>query len=163
MSEKIKEIMNQTIIDTLERLAFIFAGEEDDLDDLEYNEKETAKLYFDGVFSGILAIEISKDALPELAVNMLGVDDEDEVTPEQQHDTLKETLNIICGNLLPMITSRKHVFNIGTPEIVSEDNDIPGNENLNQEISTRLSLDEGQCKVSLFINDEAGVILKNLE
>ena len=87
MESRIEEIVAEVTIETLERLAFIFASTEDDFEPLEPDEAEFAKVSFTGPISGALVLAISKIALPEFAANMLGVDDEDDVNsrPETRH------------------------------------------------------------------------------
>ena len=39
---------------------------------------------------------------------------EEEIDSEQKFDAIKETLNILCGNLLPEIAGNQDIFNIKT-------------------------------------------------
>ena len=153
MNPKYEEILAEVTVETLERLAFIFASTEDDFEELEADEAQTAKVSFVGPFSGDVVMDISKFALPEFAANMLGEDDEEDVTPEQQLDTLKETLNIICGNLLPEISDKKAVFDIKAPEIVPSSYIKDEDKNYSHKISANLSLDQGACVVTLLIKE----------
>ena len=153
MNPRYEEILAEVTIQTLERLAFIFASTEDDFETLDLDEAQTAKVSFTGPFSGYLVIDISKFALPEFAANMLGEDDEENVTAEQQLDTLKETINIICGNLLPELSDKKEVFDIKAPEIVSSSFIGDEGKNYSQKVSVNLSLDQGSCVVTLIVKE----------
>jgi CheY-specific phosphatase CheX len=52
---------------------------------------------------------------------VLGLDEGQEPSLQQQADALKETLNVICGNLLPLVSDRKQVFNVHAPQILEGD------------------------------------------
>jgi CheY-specific phosphatase CheX len=108
-------------------------------------------------------MKVSGELLSEIAVNMLGVDDEDEITPEDQSDALKETINIICGNILPVIGGKQAVFNIGTPMIIPEGEDIKGNDGEELASDVKLSLDEGRCDLVLFVNGEISEVVEEVE
>ena len=153
MNPRYEEILAEVTIETLERLAFIFASTEDEFETLDLDEAQTAKVSFTGPFSGDLVMDISKFALPEFAANMLGEDDEENVTLEQQQDTLKETLNIICGNLLPELSDNKAVFDIKAPEIVSSAFIKDEGSNYSKKVSANLSLDQGSCIITLLIKE----------
>jgi hypothetical protein len=159
MNEMIRDLLARVSIDTMQKLAFIFAAPEDDpgdeIDQVDLDNLAMAKVTFGGPFSGCLVMAISKHVLPELTLNMLGMDS-DEDTPvqvEQQYDVLKETLNIICGNVLPEIGGKKSVFNLGSPEIMENPEKLPNGEAYSQKITAYLSVDDGQCSVSLLLKD----------
>jgi CheY-specific phosphatase CheX len=154
MNPKYEEMLAEITTQTLEKLAFIFAGTEDDFDALNLDEAEIAKVSFKGPFSGMLVMAISKFALPELSANMLGEDDQDTVTLDQQQDTLKETLNIICGNLLPQLSDKTAIFDIGAPEMAEALIMSNPEKKYHHKISASLSLDDGSCTVTLFVEDE---------
>ena len=152
MHPGLEKILSETVVQTLEKLAFIFASSEDDFEALNLEEADIAKVSFKGPFSGTLVMAIAKEALPELAANMLGEDNYDAVTIEQKQDTLKETLNIICGNLLPDI-DKTAVFDIDAPE-TTDHSFFDEAKRFPHKITANLSLDEGSCVVWLFIEDE---------
>ena len=154
MSEQLKEILSIVAGETLEKLAFMFSFPEDERGTMILDSAVAATISFAGPFSGTLVMTVSNQLLPELAANMLGVDDE-ETTLDQQHDALKETINIICGNLLPAIAGKEVVFNIDAPVIIAgveaikkaiEDHD-------NKPASiVKLNIEESECDLFLFIN-----------
>ena len=154
MSEKVKETLARVTIKTLEKLAFIFAYDEEEVE-LEDSENMTiASVAFEGPFSGQLMIRIPSHALLEIAINMLGMEEGEEVGLADQHDTLKETLNIICGNLLPEIADKQSVFTIKTPEIVDRDRSKEMQKNYKNIITTGVELDEGVCIMSLYLDGD---------
>ena len=149
MKEAIKHILYKVSEDVLGKLAFMFSFPEDERQPLESDSSLGASVSFDGPFKGKLVIMISDEVLPELAGNMLGIDEDETTTSEQQYDALKELINVICGNLLPEIAGRQAIFRVETPQIhVESDNgDTP--------ISTaKLSIEDGGCDLHLFIQGE---------
>ena len=52
-----------------------------------------------------------------LAANALGIDDEDDIPDDAKVDSLKELLNITCGNVLTRTFGTSPVFNLSIPEV----------------------------------------------
>ena len=154
MSNNIDNVILKVVTETIEKLVFMFASLYDPENSTEKDPDIGVSVSFTGPFSGTLGMKVSGEVLSEIAVNMLGVDDEDEITPEDQSDALKETINIICGNILPVIGGKQAVFNIGTPMIIPEGEDIKGNDGEELASDVKLSLDEGRCDLVLFVNGE---------
>ncbi len=75
-----------------------------------------AAVEFAGPFSGRLTLRVADAMVPELAVNMLGLES-GPATPVQERDTLAELANVICGNLLPLVATPQDVFNVGAPRV----------------------------------------------
>ncbi len=151
MNQQINRILGQITEDILEKLAFIFSSPEEEIDPIDKTSSIVGCVSFTGPFTGILEMSISECALPELAGNMLGID-EDETTPELQQDALKELINVVCGNLLPAIAGKEIVFNVNAPQITDEsDPAVKGRE---PEAEVRLELEEGQCDILLFLDGE---------
>ncbi len=117
MNERVVQILVEETIDTLEKLAFIFAASEEDLTQFADAERITVSADFSGPCSGSLVMEFGAEGLSELAANMLGLDEAETISEEEQRDALKEALNIICGNVLPAIAGAEAVFNISTPQL----------------------------------------------
>ncbi|MFP3911509.1 MAG: chemotaxis protein CheX [Desulfobacteraceae bacterium] len=150
MPEKIDEALSRVAVETFEKLAFLLAFPEDDALGEEMGDTVSGSVVFTGPFSGILKIRISSAVLPELTANMLGLEDEAKVALDDRHDALKETVNVICGNLLPVIAGREPIFNMETPVILSKEEDRG-----RQALSTvRLSFDEGECEISIYVDGE---------
>ncbi|MEW6260166.1 MAG: chemotaxis protein CheX [Thermodesulfobacteriota bacterium] len=99
----------------LESLAFMFSTPEGtDFDPPDIGEFRILFVEFHGPFSGKLVLMAAEETLPELTASMLGVE-ESEIMSEHMEDALKETLNVVCGNLLPRIAGEQAVFNISSP------------------------------------------------
>jgi chemotaxis protein CheY-P-specific phosphatase CheC len=151
MDEQLEKTLSNIAIETFEKLAFLFAFPAEEADPGQPDSMVTASVSFAGSFSGLLIMKVSAESLPELAANMLGVDEDEETTSDQQHDALKETLNVICGNLLPAIAGNREVFNIGPPEIVAEGETLKKSNDRNPACYVKLILDDGPCDLFLFI------------
>jgi len=155
MKARLEEIMYEVAIDTLEKLAFMFAFPGDEGDWSE-DSMLAGKISFTGPFSGIMVMTISKEVLQELTVNMLGLDDGEETAEKNRSDALKETLNVICGNLLPAIVGDGLFFDIGVPEVLPSDKHLKRNagipDGVDPSAKVDLAFDEGQCILFLFLD-----------
>jgi CheY-specific phosphatase CheX len=160
MSEKIKTILSRAAVKTFEELVFLFAFDEDEAQNWHTEPAVAAGISFSGFFSGTLIIKLSAKILPQLTTNMLGVDEQEETTLDQQYDALKETLNVICGNLLPEIGGMQEVFNMDPPTIVAEDGVIKRNNRRNPVCKVNLALEEGSCELLLFTDDRIPLITR---
>jgi chemotaxis protein CheY-P-specific phosphatase CheC len=158
MRAKFEEIMSQVTIETLEKLAFMFAFPGEGEEDHPRDSMVAGSVSFTGPFSGTLVMTISIEVLHELAANMLGLDDGEETTEDHRSDAFKETMNVICGNLLPPIAGDEVVFDIGVPGILSADQEMKKGagipDGLKPSAKVILDLDEGQCILFLFLDGE---------
>jgi len=75
-----KKNLYHVLEEVLEYLAFVFSAPEDTGDAMQYEMAIAAKISFTGLFSGTLVLGFSEQILPEIARNMLGVDEEILVT-----------------------------------------------------------------------------------
>ncbi len=162
MEQRIKNILAVVVNETLEKLAFLFAFPDDERVNDGPTPAVTGRVDFSGFFSGSLIMRISNAAIPELATNMLGLDDDSKISEDEQQDAFKEMLNVICGNALPAIAGDQVEFNIGPPVIFSEND---AQIELNQEkplCVVRLMLEDGFCDVYFYTKDRLSekIILK---
>lgn len=154
MTQETSDLLMEVASQTLEQLAFIFSFPDDMDTDAIWDEAATGcHVTYNGPSQGDLLLIISNAAMPELASNMLGMDEEEAPPVDQQKDALKEALNVICGNLLPKIGGTEAVFDIQAPEILEAEaakalmNDFMANPQ--GCASARLSLDDGECQLYL--------------
>jgi hypothetical protein len=150
MEEDLSTTLCRIAQESLEGLAFLFSFAAEEREPLCFEGALAAKLTFSGAMQGTLFIVISAEVLSELAGNMLGSEGE-EITEIQQHDALKELLNVICGNLLPAVAGTQAVCDIGMPVVLSPEEGgtllaehAPG-------AAARLDLDNGQADLYLFL------------
>ncbi|NLF29817.1 MAG: chemotaxis protein CheX [Planctomycetes bacterium] len=115
----------------------------------------TASVRFAGPFAGTLLLTVEQAMLAELAGNMLGAMDPQDLTDEQQADGLKELLNVICGNLLPELAGQEAVFDVLAPEL-REGASLPGG--AAPLASVRLDLDAGRASLALYAPADAPVL-----
>ena len=117
MSNEYRELLSEVFCDVIEKLAFMF-GEPVEIGDFEPCEAGylKASLTFSGHMSGELDIYSSMDMALDLAANVLGADPDDDDVQEQVTDSLKELLNVTCGNLLVAIAGEEPVFEVSAPD-----------------------------------------------
>ena len=154
MTQQLKNILTGVTNDTLERLAFLFAFPDDDRGQDGPEPAVTGRVAFSGLFCGSLIVRVSTSVIPELAANMLGLEDDVEISSEAQRDAFKELTNVICGNVLPAIAGDQVEFNIGTPETLSA---FDARELISRDAPAcvvRLMLEDGYCDVYLFTEGE---------
>ena len=151
MNKKVKNTMSRVAIETLEQLAFIFSSPSEK-NDILTPDATVASVPFSGPFSGRLTIKIDTSPVLELVANMLGVD-ENEIDSEQKDDAIKETLNILCGNLLPEIAGSHEIFHIKTPRIISKD-ELFESEKEEAFAATTLSIDDEMCSLYLYVDGD---------
>lgn len=154
MNDKINHVISTVVTETIEKLVFMFASPYTPENSTEEDPDLGVSVSFSGPFSGTLGMKVSGEVLSEIAVNMLGVDSEDEITLEDKNDALKETINVFCGNILPVIGGKSAVFDIGAPEIVPEGEDMKVKQGEQPVSDVKLSLDEGRCDLVLFVKGE---------
>jgi CheY-specific phosphatase CheX len=154
MTRQINNILSAVTNDTLERLAFLFAFPDDSREHDGPEPAVTGKVEFSGLFSGSLVVRLSSSIIPELASNMLGAEDDDEISPEAQRDAFKELTNVICGNVLPAIAGDQGEFSIGAPQTLSvpDAGELTGSGDPAGVV--RLMVEDGYCDVYLFTEEK---------
>lgn len=106
---------------------------------------------FSGPVNGALLLSVPPDLAEPLARNMLGLDDQEPLPPEHAQDALAELLNVICGNLLPSITSPHDVYDIQRPEVLDPQDRFCAPE-LPHEFHVPISLDQAQVDLTLLLD-----------
>ena len=156
MKDKMKSELSKAAVLTFEELGFMFPNE--DIYESQKRAIATQKVcvHFSGLFSGSLVMTIYGDLLPLIASNMLG--DEEVPTKFQQEDALGELINVICGNMLPGITSPKEVFTVGVPEHLDINSQLENRGVLSA--SVELGIDEGRAELKLYLHEDATNYLK---
>jgi len=142
LDQKLAEVAEQTF----ESLAFMFSMPE------KAEHTVAVSIGFSGPAEGKLFVWMPQSSLPTLATNMLGMDDGDgEPTAAQQHDSLKELANVICGNLLPKVAGVRAVFQLGQPEIIPDGAiaEVPEQRPAGK---THITLDSGNADIELYID-----------
>jgi chemotaxis protein CheY-P-specific phosphatase CheC len=154
MEQQLKSILTAVTNDTLEKLAFLFAFPDNERVNDSSDPAVVGRIDFNGYFDGFLLMRISDCAIPELANNMLGLDDDAQISRAEQQDALKEMLNVICGNVLPALAGDQVEFNIQAPEILTPTQSAQLSRKGQPACTVRLTLEEGFCDLYFFIQGE---------
>lgn len=153
MIQAINDILYRIAEEVLEKIAFIFSFPESGRDPIAFEDAVVASVSFSGVFDGSLLMAVSHQVLPELTGNMLGIDMDEQTSIEEQHDALKELINVICGNLLPAIAGKQIIFNVETPRIISASS--ASRFEGDPEAIAKLSIeDNGHCDILFYVTGE---------
>jgi CheY-specific phosphatase CheX len=150
MSGDIKDLLAHVTAETLEGLAFVFAFDEGEI---RVPDGACVRIDFSGPFDGAFFLSADELLLDEITRNMLGLDDDSRISQSQREDALKETANVICGNLLPKLGGKDAVFDFIPSGVFSEGLDHALN-GKTPSCEVTLSLDESVCRVSLCVEDE---------
>lgn len=156
MNNDITTVLHQTAVKIFEELVFLFVLPIDDVGTEQSDPQALSMITFSGPLSGTLVMKLSTKILPELAANMLGVEEQEEISLDDQFGSLTETLNIICGNFLPELAGKNEVFNIDPPMIVSLDEVLEIQSQQTATAKVRLALEDGVCELDLFLNSLMG-------
>ena len=154
MKQQIKNILAVITSETLEKLAFLFAFQDDERSKDGPAPAMTGRVEFNGYCSGTLLMRMSQGSAAELATNMLGLDDDSVVSDEEQQDAFKEMLNVICGNLLPAMVDDREEFNIGPPVVLTEGDAATALNGEKPLCVARSMLEDGFCDVYLFADED---------
>jgi len=112
------EIFAGILAATLENMAFIFTEELLEEDVLaEPGKCLVVEMRFRGPHRGRVNLAVQYPLSEELARNMLGIDEEEELKEAMAHDALKEILNMACGQFLTTRFGSKPVFDLTIPEV----------------------------------------------
>ncbi len=112
------ELVGNAFLDVIEKLAFMF-GEpvyKDEAAEAPFNAVQ-ARMSFRGAMSGSLLLAVPSQLCPEMAANVLGTEPDEEIALERATDTLKEVLNVTCGNVLTALAGEEPVFELSIPEV----------------------------------------------
>jgi hypothetical protein len=140
-------VLENVVQDTFATMVFLFP-EDRDQPPPPPESYLTVVVGFSGPFRGELRLSVGPDMPALVAANMLGLEEGHVPTSEQQRDALGELVNVICGNLLPAITSPLEVFSVHTPRVQA--GECPGR----YDVSARsdMWLDGGFVRVSLTLH-----------
>lgn len=116
--QNLKERLNRVTCKALEQAAFVFPEPADLQNGVNFHGFNfvRSKLTFSGVDSGEVMIMAPAELCMELSANMLGEDINPNCPKEKYMDALKETLNIMAGQLLTSLYGEKEVFDLTAPE-----------------------------------------------
>ncbi len=143
----------QAATSTFESLALLFP-EPCSIDGAEFVPIEAAcAVSYHGAGEGRLVVGVTAGVLRALAENMLG----SAAAPDQQlqRDALGELVNVVTGNVLPMVNGAAAVFRLDAP-VVAGDDAFRARDGEVQAAFTRLRMDEGEALLALFTRADTG-------
>lgn len=113
-----KDLLERVSARVLEDAAFVFAMPREEPPPAPDEWAPVGvRLTFRGPFGGYCEIWAPPALAKILSANMLGVDEDTPDAQETYCDALKETLNILCGNLLTEMAGEDPVFDLKTPTV----------------------------------------------
>jgi hypothetical protein len=148
-----EQAMLGVIEETFASLAFMFPVESDSPADHDPQAAQHAMVEFSGPFRGDLRLSASEELLEPLATNMLGLEDGVCPSQEQKQDAFRELLNVICGNLLPMIASPREVFDVCEPRLLAAQDDGAPAAGLTDLGTIDVDLDAGHIRLALRVEE----------
>lgn len=137
----------QAATSTFESLALLFP-EPCSAEGAEFIPLDAAfSVTYHGAGTGRVVVGVTAGVLPALAENMLGA----AAAPDQrmQRDALGELVNIVTGNVLPLINGATAVFTLDAPT-PEGDEPFRARAGETQVAMTRLQMDEGEAVLALF-------------
>ena len=137
----------QAATSTFESLALLFP-EPCSIEGAEFIPLAAAySVTYHGAGHGRVVVGVTAGVLPALAENMLG----SAAAPDQQmqRDALGELVNIVTGNVLPLINGAAAVFKLDAPTPAGDEPFRP-RDGETQVAFTRLQMDEGEAILALF-------------
>lgn len=139
----LQQALQQVTEQTFESLAFILPADEGQA--FTPDDCLAADIAFSGPCNGQLRLQMPAQMLSSLAANMLGLDEEPSAA--QQHDACGELLNVICGNLLPVMAGAEAIFSVLSPQVPASAPLPPGPPTSH----ALVCLDEGTVAISLYL------------
>ncbi|MCE5279000.1 MAG: chemotaxis protein CheX [Planctomycetaceae bacterium] len=141
-----RETLARIAEDTFASLAFMFPVEPQEAPP-SAAPPVIASVAFHGPWRGWLEMSLPPEMMAPLAANILGADDPADTDVEKQVDALKEVLNVICGNLLPVIDSPQSEYTVAAP--LMQKADLAGPDAAATE--TSICLDSGTVQLRLLL------------
>ena len=148
--KKIEKMLIMAIFEVLEKMFFVFTellrGKSSGIYDMKTD------ISFNGPVNGSMQILFSRGVAETMAKNILDLD-QVEVTDQIVADCLKESINMICGNFVRKLDS-KRVFHLSIPtvDMISEDFQRD-HQTKAHEIRIILAAEDGDIEVSMTAPD----------
>ncbi|MGB5987411.1 MAG: chemotaxis protein CheX [Desulfobacterales bacterium] len=153
MDSALTEQLSQAMAKTLEDLTFLLAAPEAWEPAIFTGDELGVGVAFGGHFTGDLVWVCPASAAREMTANMLGLEDDEALAEPQINDALKEVLNIICGNILPILAGSEAVFNLSAPQILDPGTDADFGRPAPPVAKIKLDLEGEPGYLFLFIDD----------
>jgi CheY-specific phosphatase CheX len=142
----------QAATSTFESLALLFP-EPCSVEGAEFIPLAAAfSVTYHGDQHGRVVVGVTTGVLPALAENMLGAAAAPD--PQLQRDALGELVNVVTGNVLPMVHGATAVFRLDAP-LAAGDEPFKAHAGETQVGFSRLQMDEGEAILAMFERDGA--------
>jgi CheY-specific phosphatase CheX len=118
VSDELEKAAAQAFCLVTESLAFMFpepAAPEDVPCPAEPGME--ARVTFSGEVTGEMSLALCRGTCAEVARNLMGLDFDQEVPPDQARDALQELVNVTCGETLVRVTPGDAVFDLSVPRL----------------------------------------------
>ncbi len=102
--------------DVLANLAFILTSEEP-ASPVAATGWWEATITYRGPACGTLRLQCTREFASQLAANLLGVDPTEKLAAAKAEDSLKELLNVTCGQLVTTLHGTRPVFDLSIPQV----------------------------------------------
>ncbi|HMB30892.1 MAG TPA: chemotaxis protein CheX [Desulfohalobiaceae bacterium] len=117
MEKNWQSVVSDVLTEVLEEFAFIFVETEPDEEIEEPDEVVYAEINFNGQdVEGVLGIAVSWQKCLELADNLLGADEQENLSERAVENALEELVNVVCGRLLAELYGTNVIFDLSIPE-----------------------------------------------
>lgn len=148
--DKLRHALEALALETFETMCFLFPVDETEyfgdvmvaLDNLPH-----AMVEFTGHLNGAVLLTTTPELMDAIVNNMLDI-----VEVEEEHRTtaLSELTNIVCGNVIPLLTAGRGVCHMQPPRMASAA-EISGQAYVGKHHeSIRLTLDEGLAEIQIY-------------
>lgn len=114
----VQPILVRVLSDVLEKFAFMFTEMEsgDDAYDESKQKYFQSTISYFGKNNGHICVGAPLDICMELSANILGLE-YDEVNEQMATESLKELLNIICGEVIVELYGKTDIYDLQPPEL----------------------------------------------
>ena len=113
----VESAVNQALDEVLDKMVFLFFDEFD----ADAYEGEGFALYtqvaFKGVINGDLFLSFTRETADQLARNLIGIRDEDELFDGTREDAVREFTNIVVGRTMTLL-SPDDAFELTVPRTI---------------------------------------------
>lgn len=115
MNESHKETLQEVLIEIFEQFAFVFVEESDDGDPPDDGPLLAEIAFSSPSHSGRLILAASRSLCLEVAQNVLGEEEQENLPWNASRNALQEMVNIACGNVLARLYGTKEKFELSVP------------------------------------------------
>ena len=116
MEDSNKNILLEVLTEIFEEFAFVFLEEESDDGAPPDDDALLAEIGFSSSRrSGKLILAASRSLCSEVAENVLGEEDQENLPWNASRNALQELVNIACGNILARLYGTKENFELSVP------------------------------------------------